>query len=90
LCSICSGAFVLAAAGILDGKVATTHRRYAEQLAKRYPSITVNPNALYVDHGRILTSAGSPAGLDMLLHLVRRDRPLACHPTSGWYVSVSL
>jgi AraC family transcriptional activator FtrA len=71
--SICSGAFVLAAAGVLDGKRATTHWRYAERLARRYPALTVEPNALYVDEGQVLTSAGSAAGLDMLLHLVRTD-----------------
>ena len=73
LCSICSGVFVLAAAGVLDGKRVTTHWRYAELLAQRYPRIRVEPNALYVDEGQVLTSAGSAAGLDMLLHLVRRD-----------------
>lgn len=73
LCSICSGVFVLAAAGVLDGKRVTTHWRYAEKLAKRYPALMVEPNALYIDEGQILTSAGSAAGLDMLLHLVRRD-----------------
>jgi AraC family transcriptional activator FtrA len=73
LCSICSGVFVLAAAGVLDGKSATTHWRYSELLARRYPSVRVEPNALYVDEGQVLTSAGSAAGLDMLLHLVRRD-----------------
>ena len=73
LCSICSGVFVLAAAGLLDGKRATTHWRYVTSLAARYPRIRVQMNALYVDEGRVLTSAGSAAGLDMLLHLVRRD-----------------
>jgi AraC family transcriptional activator FtrA len=73
LCSICSGVFVLAAAGVLDGKRATTHWRYAELLAKRYPKIQVEPNALYVDEGQVLTSAGSAAGLDMLIHVVRKD-----------------
>ncbi|MBV8403044.1 MAG: helix-turn-helix domain-containing protein, partial [Gammaproteobacteria bacterium] len=73
LCSICSGVFVLAAAGVLDGRRATTHWRYAAQLAASYPRILVEPNALYVDEGQVLTSAGSAAGLDMLLHLVRRD-----------------
>jgi AraC family transcriptional activator FtrA len=72
-CTICSGVFVLAAAGILSGKTVTTHWRYAEKLAKRYPELIVKPDALYVDEGQILTSAGSAAGLDMLLHLVRRD-----------------
>jgi AraC family transcriptional activator FtrA len=73
LCSICSGVFVLAAAGVLDDKTVTTHWRYTERLAQRYPRIRVEPNALYVDEGQILTSAGSAAGLDMLLHLVRTD-----------------
>jgi len=73
LCSICSGVFVLAAAGVLDGRRATTHWKYVAQLAARYPRIRVEPNALYVDEARVLTSAGSAAGLDMLLHLVRCD-----------------
>jgi AraC family transcriptional regulator, transcriptional activator FtrA len=73
LCSICSGVFVLAAAGVLDGRRATTHWKYAPTLAARYPRIRVEPNALYVDEGQVITSAGSAAGLDMLLHLVRRD-----------------
>lgn len=73
LCSICSGVFVLAAAGLLDGKRATTHWRYTDRLARRYPAIQVLPDHLYVDNGDIITSAGSAAGLDMLLHLVRRD-----------------
>jgi AraC family transcriptional activator FtrA len=64
---------VLAAAGVLDGKTVTTHWRYAEKLQARYPSLRVAPDALYVDEGDIVTSAGSAAGLDMLLHLVRRD-----------------
>src|SRR5450830_764184 len=73
LCSICSGVFVLAAAGLLDGQRATTHWRYAERLAQRYPRIDVQPDHLYVDNGQVITAAGSAAGLDMLLHLVRRD-----------------
>jgi AraC family transcriptional activator FtrA len=73
LASICSGVFVLAAAGVLSGKTVTTHWRYAEKLAKRYAHIIVQPNALYVDEGQIITSAGSAAGLDMMLHLVRSD-----------------
>jgi len=71
--SICSGAFVLAAAGLLDGSRATTHWRGARELAQRYPAITVEPDVLFVDEGRIVTSAGASAGLDMCLHLVRRD-----------------
>ena len=73
VCSICSGVFVLAAAGVLDGKRATTHWRYADLLQQAYPRIRVQPDALYVDEGQVLTSAGSAAGLDMLVHLVRRD-----------------
>lgn len=73
LCSICSGVFVLAAAGVLDGKTVTTHWRYAAALQQRYPQVRVEPDALYVDAGQVITSAGSAAGLDMLLHLVRGD-----------------
>jgi AraC family transcriptional regulator, transcriptional activator FtrA len=65
--------FVLAAAGVLEGRTVTTHWRYAERLGQRYPGVTVEPNSLYIDSGQVLTSAGSAAGLDMLLHLVRRD-----------------
>jgi len=73
IASICSGAFLLAATGLLDGKSATTHWRYADTLKQRFPAIAVRANALYVDEGSLLTSAGSAAGLDMMLHLVRRD-----------------
>lgn len=73
LCSICSGVFVLAAAGVLDGLRATTHWRYTERLARRHPRVVVQPDDLYVDQGQVITSAGSAAGIDMLLHLVRRD-----------------
>jgi len=61
ICSICSGVFLLAATGLLDGKSATTHWKFADDLAKRYPSINVLPDALYVDEGHLLTSAGSAA-----------------------------
>ncbi|MEV0619102.1 transcriptional regulator FtrA [Nonomuraea sp. NPDC050404] len=71
--SICSGAFALAAAGLLDGRPATTHWRYAALLQERFPAVLVNPSVLYVDDGDVLTSAGSAAGLDLLIHLVRRD-----------------
>lgn len=71
--SICSGVFVLAAAGLLDGRRATTHWRYTETLATAYPQVQVVPDVLYVDEGDVLTSAGSAAGIDMCLHLVRRD-----------------
>jgi AraC family transcriptional activator FtrA len=75
--SICSGAFALAAAGLLDGREATTHWRYADLLKTRYPAIDVTPDVLYVDNGRVLTSAGSAAGLDLLLHIVRSDHGAA-------------
>jgi AraC family transcriptional activator FtrA len=71
--SICSGAFALAAAGLLDGRRATTHWRYADLLRRRHPTVDVDPNVLYVDHGDVLTSAGSAAGLDLCLHIVRQD-----------------
>ncbi len=73
LASICSGAFVLAATGLLDGGTATTHWRYAEALRVRHPSIAVDHASLYRCHGRIFTSAGSAAGLDLLIEIVRRD-----------------
>lgn len=73
LLSICSGVFVLAAAGLLDGRRATTHWRYVERLARRHPRVHVEPDVLFVDEGRILTSAGSAAGIDLCLHVVRRD-----------------
>ncbi|MBR7779169.1 transcriptional regulator FtrA [Undibacterium rugosum] len=73
IASICSGVFVLAAAGLLDGKTATTHWRYAADLQRKFPAIRVNQNVLYVGEGNIVTSAGSAAGIDMLLHLVRND-----------------
>ena len=73
LLSLCSGAFVLAATGLLDGKRATTHWRYAAALQARHPTIRFLPDVLYVDEGNLLTAAGSAAGLDLCLHLVRRD-----------------
>ena len=73
LLTICTGAFALAGAGLLDGRRATTHWRYVERLAREYPAVSVEPDVLYVDEGDILTSAGSAAGLDMLLHVIRKD-----------------
>ena len=73
LVSICSGVFVLAATGLLDGKRVTTHWRYVDRLRSRFPKICVEPDVLYVDEGSILTSAGSAAGIDLCLHIVRRD-----------------
>jgi transcriptional regulator GlxA family with amidase domain len=71
--SVCSGAFVLAAAGLLDGRRATTHWMHAEELAARYPEIDVDPDVLYVDEGDVMTSAGTAAGIDLCLHVVRLD-----------------
>jgi AraC family transcriptional regulator, transcriptional activator FtrA len=73
LLSVCSGAFVLAAAGLLDGKRATTHWMHAPTLARRYPNVQVEPSVLYVQDGRVYTAAGSAAGIDLGLHLVRQD-----------------
>lgn len=73
LVSICSGAFALAAAGVLDGRRATTHWIYVELLQERYPAIDVDPSPLYVDEVDVLTSAGCAAGLDLCLHIVRSD-----------------
>jgi AraC family transcriptional regulator, transcriptional activator FtrA len=71
--SICTGAFVLAEAGLLDGRRATTHWDSTERLAHDYPRVTVDPGVLYVDEGSVLTSAGVAAGLDLCLHVIRRD-----------------
>jgi AraC family transcriptional regulator, transcriptional activator FtrA len=72
--SVCSGAFVLGEAGLLDGRRCTTHWKYADELQRRFPSAQVDPGVLYVDEGSILTSAGTAAGVDLLLHLVRREQ----------------
>ncbi|MGC9380672.1 GlxA family transcriptional regulator [Streptomyces sp. MH13] len=71
--SLCNGAFALAEAGLLDGRRATAHWMHAAQLAERYPKVEVDDSVLYVDEGNVLTSAGLTAGLDLCLHLVRRD-----------------
>lgn len=73
LASICSGAVVLAAAGLLRGRRATTHWRYAKAMQAAFPDISVDADVLYVEDGRLLTSAGSAAGIDLMLHLVRKD-----------------
>lgn len=73
LVSLCTGAFVLAQAGVLDGRRATTHWAHADQLAAEYPAVEVDPKVLYVDAGGVLTSAGSAASIDLCLHLVRAD-----------------
>ena len=73
IASICTGAFALGAAGLLDGRRVTTHWRHAERLAEMYPQARVDPDVLYVDEGDLLTSAGVAAGIDLCLHLLRRD-----------------
>jgi transcriptional regulator GlxA family with amidase domain len=73
LVSICTGAFVLAAAGLLDGRPATTHWAYAEDFRRLYPAVELDENLLFVDDGDVLTSAGLAAGVDLCLHILRRD-----------------
>ncbi|MFJ6697239.1 GlxA family transcriptional regulator [Streptomyces sp. NPDC091272] len=73
LASICTGSFVLAAAGLLDGRPATTHWHWARRLQDLFPSVRVDPEVLYVDDGDVLTSAGVAAGIDLCVHMVRRD-----------------
>jgi transcriptional regulator GlxA family with amidase domain len=75
--SLCTGAFVLAAAGLLDGRRATTHWLHTSRLAAQYPRVQVDPNVLYIDDGTVLTSAGKAAGMDLCLHIVRRDHGMA-------------
>ena len=72
--SVCNGAFVLGAAGLLDGRHCTTHWRHAHDLAREHPSAIVNPDVLYVDEDPIITSAGTAAGIDACLHLVRKEQ----------------
>lgn len=73
LASICGGAYLLAAAGMLDGRRATTHWMQAADFSRRFPAIHLDPNVLYIDHGDVLTSAGTAAGIDLCLNLVRVD-----------------
>jgi len=75
--SQCTGAFVLAAAGLLDGRRATTHWNYAAELARRYPQVEVDPEVLYVDAGPVITSAGTAAGIDACLHVIRLEHGAA-------------
>ncbi|UGT60644.1 helix-turn-helix domain-containing protein [Nocardia asteroides] len=71
--TVCSGAFLAGEAGLLDGRKCTTHWRYVDDLAARYPAATVDPDVLFVDEGNLVTSAGTAAGIDACLHLVRRE-----------------
>ena len=73
IATICSGSCILAATGLLDGARATTHWLASSELARRFSKIDVDPNVLYIDNGQLLTSAGAAAGLDLCLHMVRRD-----------------
>ena len=73
IASVCVGAFALAAAGLLDGRTATTHWQHADDFRRRFPQVRLNPDVLYVDEGQVLTSAGISAGIDLCLHLVRQD-----------------
>jgi transcriptional regulator GlxA family with amidase domain len=73
LLSVCSGAFALGEAGLLDGRECTTHWRHADALQRRFPAARVNPDVLYIDDGDVITSAGTSAGIDACLHLVRRE-----------------
>lgn len=73
----CVGTFLLAAAGLVDGIEVTTHWQFADELATRYPAVIVRPQALYIDQGTIVTGAGAAAGIDMCLHLIRRDHGAA-------------
>jgi len=78
--SVCTGAFVLAAAGLLDGKSATTHWKYGAQMAELFPEVRVNTDVLYVQEGNIITSAGTAAGIDASLHLIRTEHgPVAAN-----------
>lgn len=77
IASICTAAFALASAGLLDGRRATTHWRRANELAKLYPSVAVDPAALFIDTGEVITSAGVASGIDLCLHLLRRDHGAA-------------
>lgn len=77
IASICTGAFVLASAGLLDGRRATTHWRYSEPFARLFPRVTLDRDVLYTDGGTVLTSAGCAAGIDLCLHMIRRDHGMA-------------
>jgi transcriptional regulator GlxA family with amidase domain len=76
--SVCTGAFALAHAGLLDGRRAATHWAWADELARRFPAVEVDPAALFVDEGRVMTSAGLSAGIDLSLHAIRKDHGAAC------------
>jgi transcriptional regulator GlxA family with amidase domain len=86
--SICTGAFVMAAAGWLDGRTVTTHWQAADELARLHPQVTVDPDALFIDDGDILSSAGLAAGIDLCLHVLRRDHGAAVANRAARYLVV--
>ncbi|MFD5828861.1 GlxA family transcriptional regulator [Lentzea sp. NPDC060358] len=81
--SLCTGAFVLAEAGLLDGLRATTHWGHSDELARRFPRVEVDPDVLYVDNGQVLTSAGKAAAIDLSLHVIRSDHGTATANTAA-------
>jgi transcriptional regulator GlxA family with amidase domain len=85
LVSICTGAFVLGAAGVLDGRPATTHWAHADAFRQLYPAVRLDENLLFVDDGDVLTSAGLAAGVDLCLHLIRRDHGVAAATRTARY-----
>jgi transcriptional regulator GlxA family with amidase domain len=88
LVSICTGTFALAAAGVLDGRNATTHWQHTDELRAQYPRVNVLDDKLFVEHGRILTSAGGGAGIDACLHVIRSDfGAVAAHEAGRWLVA---
>lgn len=87
--SVCSAAFAVAEAGLLDGRRATTHWMFAAELARRYPQVDVDPGVLYVDADPVLTSAGTAAGIDLCLHLVRKEQGAAVANAIARYMVVS-
>jgi transcriptional regulator GlxA family with amidase domain len=88
--SICTGAFMLAAAGLLDGRRATTHWQAAAELARRYPLVDVDASVLFVDEGKVITSAGMAAGLDACLHVVQRDYGASVAVSTARYIVMPL
>ncbi|MGW4119661.1 GlxA family transcriptional regulator [Nocardia sp. NPDC004711] len=89
IASLCTGAFVLAAAGLLDGRRMTTHWRHIAALRERHPHLDIDPGVLYIDDGRILTSAGTMAGMDLCIHLIRRDLGAGAANAAARYLVVS-
>jgi transcriptional regulator GlxA family with amidase domain len=90
IAAICTGAFVLAQAGLLDGRAATTYWRYSAELTRRFPAVDLQPDVLYVQDGQILTSAGLAAGMDLCLHMIRTDHGAAVANTVARLAVVAL